>query len=46
MQLFAYEESKFFLKTVDAQIEFNLEESKTISLTLHQNGEHEAIKIE
>ena len=46
MHLFAYEENKFFLRTVDAQVEFNSEEGKVVSLTLHQNGEHEALKIE
>ncbi|MBE9518885.1 MAG: hypothetical protein IMY68_09960 [Bacteroidetes bacterium] len=46
MQLFAYEENKFFLRTVNAQIEFNSEEGKVLSLTLHQNGENKALKIE
>ena len=46
MQLFAYEENKFFLRTVNAQVEFNLEEGKVVSLTLYQNGEHKALKIE
>ncbi len=45
-ELFAYEENKFFLMTVDAQLEFNMEEGKAVSLTLHQNGEHKAMKIE
>ena len=45
-ELFAYEENKFFLMTVDAQIEFNMEDGKAVSLTLHQNGEHKAMKIE
>lgn len=46
MPLFAYEENKFFLKTVNAQLEFNSEEGKVVSLTLHQNGEQKALKIE
>ena len=46
MPLFAYEENKFFLKTVNAQVEFNSEEGKVVSLTLHQNGEQKALKIE
>lgn len=46
MQLFAYEENKFFLKTVVAQLEFNFEEDEVVSLTLHQNGDHTALKIE
>lgn len=45
-ELFAYEENKFFLMTFDAQVEFNMEEGKAISLTLHQNGEQKAMKIE
>ena len=44
--LFAYEENKFFLRTLNAQVEFNFEEGKVVSLTLHQNGEHKALKIE
>jgi hypothetical protein len=46
MHLFAYEEHKFFLKTVDAQLEFNFEEDEVVSLTLHQNGDHTALKVE
>jgi hypothetical protein len=46
MQLFAYEENKFFLKTVVAQLEFNFEEDEVVSLTLHQNGDHTALKVE
>lgn len=45
-ELFAYEENKFFLMTVDAQVEFNMEDGKAVSLTLHQNGETRAKKIE
>ena len=45
-ELFAYEENKFFLKTVNAQVEFNFEDDKVVSMTLHQNGEHKAPKIE
>jgi hypothetical protein len=46
MHLYAYEEHKFFLKTVDAQLEFNFEGDKVVSLTLHQNGENLALKVE
>jgi ketosteroid isomerase-like protein len=45
-ELFPYEENKFFLMTVNAQIEFQMEEGKAVSLTLHQNGEYPARKIE
>ena len=44
--LFAYEENKFFLKTVNAQVEFNFEDDKVVSMTLHQNGENLALKVE
>ncbi len=45
-ELFAYEENKFFSKTVNAQIGFNFEGDKVVSLTLYQNGEHKAPKLE
>jgi len=45
-ELFAYEENKFFLKTVNAQLEFNVEDDKVVSMTLHQNGEQKAPKVE
>ncbi len=45
-ELFAYDEDKFFLKVVDAQIKFNIENNEVISLTLIQNGETEGKKIE
>ncbi len=45
-ELFAATDSKFYSKTVDAQITFNKDESgKVVSLTLHQAGDHEAPKI-
>jgi len=45
-QLFTATESKFYSKIVDAQITFNKDESgKVVSLTLHQEGDHEAPKI-
>jgi len=44
--LFPYEENKFFLKMINAQVEFNSEEDKVVGLILHQNGEMNAIKIE
>lgn len=46
MEMFAYEESKFFFKTVYAQIEFNSENDKVIGFTLFQDGEYKAKKIE
>lgn len=46
MELFAYEEDKFFSKMVNAQIGFNFESDKVVSLTLFQNGEHKAPKLE
>ena len=45
-ELFAYEENKFFAKTVNAQIGFNFEGDKVVSLTLYQNGEQKAPKLE
>ena len=45
-ELFAYEENKFFLKIVDAQITFNMENNEVISLTLNQGGKTEGKKIE
>jgi hypothetical protein len=45
-ELFAYEEDKFFSKTVNAQIGFNFEGDKVVSLTLFQNGEHKAPKLD
>ncbi len=45
-ELFAYEEQKFFLKVVDAQIEFHMENGATTSLTLFQNGIIKGKKIE
>ncbi|MCF6263411.1 MAG: serine hydrolase [Xanthomonadales bacterium] len=38
LPVFAYDKDKFFYKAVDAQLTFNREESKVVSLTLHQNG--------
>ncbi len=45
-ELFAYDKDEFFLKVVDAQIKFNIENSEVISLTLIQNGKTEGKKIE
>jgi hypothetical protein len=45
-ELFAYEEDKFFSKTINAQIGFNFEGDKVVSLTLYQNGENLALKVE
>jgi hypothetical protein len=44
--LFAYEENKFFLRMINAQVEFNFEDDKVVSLTLHQNGENLALKVD
>ena len=39
--------TRFYSKLVDAQITFNKDDSgKIVSLTLHQNGDHLAIRIE
>ena len=46
VELFAYEEDKFFLKVVYAQISFNTENQKVTSLTLFQDGESIWKKIE
>lgn len=46
VELFAYDQDKFFVKLVYAQIQFNTENGKVTSLTLHQNGKTEAKKIE
>lgn len=45
-ELFAYEEQKFFLRVVDAQIEFHIENGAVTSLTLFQNGIIKGQKIE
>jgi len=45
-KLFSYEENKFFLKVVYAQIKFNIKDRKVIGLTLYQNGEKYGKKIE
>ena len=45
-EMFAYEENKFFSKTINAQIGFNFEGDKVVSLTLYQNGENLALKLE
>ncbi len=42
-----FEPDRFFLVDVDAQLTFNLDDQgNVVSLTLHQNGEHEAKKLE
>lgn len=46
-ELFASETHRFYSKIVDAQITFNQDDSGEIkSLTLHQNGDYHALKIE
>ncbi|WP_282042512.1 serine hydrolase [Winogradskyella flava] len=46
IEVFAMSESKFYSKVMDAQITFHKDENdKVSSLTLHQNGDHEAPKI-
>lgn len=45
-EVFASDQNQFYSKIVDAQITFNKSETGDItSLTLHQNGDHEAKKI-
>ena len=45
-EIFASSQNRFFSKIVDAQITFNKNETNSVtSLTLHQNGNHEAKKI-
>ena len=47
LELFPYEEDRFFYKTAFAQIGFNFEKGKVTSLTLYQkHREIEAKKIE
>lgn len=47
IEIFAETKTKFFYKVVDAQIEFFMDDAGIVSkLVLHQNGEHEAKKIE
>jgi hypothetical protein len=47
IEIVPYETNKFSLVDVDASITFNLDENgNTESLTLYQNGEYEAKKIE
>jgi len=45
--IFASSEERFYSKVVSAQITFNKDEDgKVISLTLHQNGDHLAKRLE
>ena len=45
--MIAIEPNKFVLKDTDIKISFNADEAGvTSSLTLHQNGDHEAKKVE
>jgi CubicO group peptidase (beta-lactamase class C family) len=47
IELIAIEVNKFVLKDTDIKISFNQDESgETTSLTLHQNGDHPAKKVE
>lgn len=47
IEIVPFEQNKFFLKDMDVQLEFNTTAEGTIdSLTLHQNGEQRAKKIE
>ncbi len=47
IDIFPFEAHKFFAKVIDAKLVFNLDETgKVTSLTLLQNGEHQAEKIE
>lgn len=45
IEIFPYEEDKFFLKTIFAQIQFNKEKGKIVSLTVDRNGKTDAIKL-
>ncbi len=45
-ELFPYEEDKFFLKVVYAQVKFNTENGVVNGLTLFQNGKTDGKKIE
>ena len=45
-ELFTYEEDRFFLKAVYAQIQFNTENNKITGLTFFQNGKTKGKKIE
>ena len=46
-EVFASSEKRFYSKIVNAQITFNKDEDgKVISLTLHQNGDHLAKRVE
>ncbi len=45
-ELFAETQNKFFLKVVDAQVEFIADpDGKVTKMILHQNGEHEGKKL-
>ncbi len=47
VEIVPFEENKFNLVDIDAKLTFNKDESgKIVSLTLHQNGNHEAKKLE
>lgn len=47
VEIIAFETHKFVLKDTDIKLTINLDESgEVVSLTLHQNGEHEAKKKE
>ncbi len=47
VEIIAFEKHKFVLKDTDIKLTINLDENgKVNSLTLHQNGEHEAKKVE
>jgi uncharacterized protein YneR len=46
-ELFAQSEDRFFLKAVDAQIEFHgYEDGEADTFTLFQNGEHTLTRVE
>ena len=47
LELFAYEEKKFFMKGIYVQMEFKIEGGKVLSLVFHQNGQtYEARKMD
>ncbi|MDW3194700.1 MAG: serine hydrolase [Cytophagales bacterium] len=46
IEVFAYSENRFYAKVINAQVEFNQDDSgKITSLTLFQRGEYEAPKV-
>ena len=44
LPIFPFDSDRFFYKVVDAQITFNREDDKIVSLNLHQNGANQLAK--